>query len=53
MKQDEVIEIARQAGFHISLIDSVLLPKLEAFYKLVEEKVNNDARARERGTHDS
>ena len=35
MIQDEIMEMARQAGFYIIPIDSVLLPKLEAFYKLV------------------
>ena len=38
MTQDEIIEMARQVGFHISPIDSVLLPKLEAFAKLVAAK---------------
>ena len=37
MKQDEIIEMARQAEFCISPIDSVLLPKLEAFAKLVAQ----------------
>ena len=44
MTQDEIIEMARQAEFCISPIDSVLLPKLEAFYKLVAAK----AEAKER-----
>ena len=35
---NEIIEMAREAGFHISPIDSVLLPKLEAFYKLAVAK---------------
>jgi hypothetical protein len=43
MTQDEIIEMARQAGFYISPFDSVLLPKLETFTKLVEKKVHNDA----------
>jgi hypothetical protein len=38
MTQDEIIEMAEQAEFCISPIDSVLLPKLEAFVKLVAEK---------------
>jgi hypothetical protein len=38
MTQDEIIEIAKQAEFCISPIDSVLLPKLEAFYKLAVAK---------------
>jgi len=38
MTQDEIIEMAREAGFCISPIDSVLLPKLEAFYKLAAAK---------------
>jgi len=38
MTQDEIIEMAEQAEFCISPIDSVLLPKLEAFYKLVAAK---------------
>jgi hypothetical protein len=37
MTQDEIIEMARQAEFFISPIDSVLLPKLEAFAKLVAQ----------------
>ena len=37
MTQDEIIEMARQAEFCISPIDSVLLPKLEAFAKLVAQ----------------
>jgi butyrate kinase len=36
--QDEIIEMARQAEFCISPIDSVLLPKLEAFAKLAAAK---------------
>jgi len=36
--QDEIIEMAREAEFCISPIDSVLLPKLEAFYKLAAAK---------------
>jgi len=36
--EDDIIEMAREAGFHISPIDSVLLPKLEAFYKLAVAK---------------
>jgi hypothetical protein len=38
MTQDEIIEMAEQAEFCISPIDSVLLPKLEAFAKLVAVK---------------
>jgi hypothetical protein len=38
MTQDEIIEMAEQAEFCISPIDSVLLPKLEAFAKLVAAK---------------
>jgi hypothetical protein len=38
MTQDEIIDMARQAEFFISPIDSVLWPKLEAFYKLVAAK---------------
>ncbi len=38
MTQDEIIEMARQAEFCISPIDSVLLPKLETFAKLVAAK---------------
>ncbi len=38
MTQDELFELANQAGFYISPIDSVLLPKLEAFAKLVAAK---------------
>jgi hypothetical protein len=37
MTQDEIIEMARQAEFCISPIDSVLLPKLVAFAKLVAQ----------------
>jgi hypothetical protein len=37
MTQDEIIEMARQAEFFISPIDSVLLPKLEFFAKLVAQ----------------
>ena len=37
MTQDEIIEMARQAEFCISPIDSVLLPKLEAFANLVAQ----------------
>jgi hypothetical protein len=37
MTQDEIIEMARQAEFFISPIDSVLLPKLEALAKLVAQ----------------
>jgi hypothetical protein len=37
MTQDEIIEMAKQAEFFISPIDSVLLPKLEAFAKLVAQ----------------
>jgi hypothetical protein len=38
MTQDEIIDMARQAGFYISPFDSVLLPKLETFTKLVAAK---------------
>jgi len=38
MTQDEIIEVAREAGFHISPIDSVLLPKLETLIKLATDK---------------
>jgi hypothetical protein len=38
MTQDELFELANQAGFYISPIDSVLLPKLEVFAKLVAAK---------------
>jgi hypothetical protein len=37
MTQGEIIEMARQAEFCISPIDSVLLPKLKAFAKLVAQ----------------
>ena len=37
MMQDEIIEMAKQAEFCISPIDSVLLPKLERFAKLVAQ----------------
>jgi hypothetical protein len=38
MTQNEIIAMAKQAEFCISPIDSVLLPKLEAFYKLAAAK---------------
>jgi len=37
MTQDEIIRMAREAEFCISPIDSVLLPKLESFAKLVAQ----------------
>jgi hypothetical protein len=42
MTQDEIFEMAEQAEFCISPIDSVLLPKLEAFAKLVADKKQED-----------
>ena len=45
MTQDEIIEMARQAGFDEWQSKVLFDHALEAFAKLVEEKVNNDARA--------
>jgi hypothetical protein len=47
MTQDEIIEMAQKCGL-IGMrphLDGIYLEALVAFAKLVEEKVNNDARA--------
>ena len=47
MKQDEIIEMAQKCGL-IGMrphLDGIYSEALVAFAKLVEEKVNNDARA--------
>jgi len=44
MTQDEIIDIAVQAGMAKEIAE-VNIDIVEAFAKLVEEKVNNDARA--------
>ena len=47
MKQDEIIEMAQECGL-IGMrphLDGIYSEALVAFAKLVEEKVNNDARA--------
>ena len=43
MTQDEIIEMARQAGFKME--NSAAIQAAKAFAKLVEEKVHNDAKA--------
>jgi hypothetical protein len=54
MTQDEIIEMAREAGwkdlrdFDLEMNEEIFMGRsadLVAFAKLVEEKVNNDARA--------
>jgi len=38
MTQDEIIEMAREAGFYVIPNSPDLFPKLEAFYKLAVAK---------------
>lgn len=46
MTQDEIIEMARQAGMVVVNDEFSLLPFLEAFAKLVTEKATEEANAR-------
>ena len=46
MTQDEIIEIARQAGWPDSLVAPIIMAKLNDFAKLVEEKATEEANAR-------
>jgi len=46
MTQDDVIEIARQAGWPDSLVAPIIMAKLNDFAKLVAEKATEKANAR-------
>ncbi len=46
MTQDEIIEMARQAGWPDSLVAPIIMAKLNDFAKLVEEKATEEANAR-------
>ena len=46
MTQDEIIEMARQAGFYIIPNSPDLFPKLVAFAHLVSDKATEEANAR-------
>jgi len=46
MTQDEIIEMAREAGWPDSLVAPIIMAKLNDFAKLVEEKATEEANAR-------
>ena len=46
MNSEEIIEMAREAGWPDSLVAPIIMAKLNDFAKLVEEKATEEANAR-------